>query len=286
MDDTASSRYVFNQGDYALIIDRRARRYLIKLQHNQKYTTHLGTVMHNEIIGQAEGFRFATASGHVLLAVKPTLADFTKRMPRIATPVYPKDFGTILVIGDIFPGAKVLEAGTGSGAVTAILARAVGPTGQVISYDVRQDMQDKARKNLDSILPNVGNVTFKIGDVYEGIEETELDRIVLDLPDPYLVVPHAAPAMVPGGIILSFVPTVLQIHDFTRALQDSDAFGLVETIETLMRPWAVAGRAIRPSLRMVGHTGFITTARRCAPRLRLPEEGPAIPEEDVVVEVT
>ncbi|MBM3935419.1 MAG: tRNA (adenine-N1)-methyltransferase [SAR202 cluster bacterium] len=264
--------HTFQEGDYALVIDRRQRRYMFKLIPRQKYSTHLGIVPHDELIGKEEGYRFATSAGHVLLAVKPTLADFTKRMPRIATPVYPKDMGTILVLGDIFPGARVLEAGTGSGAVTAVLARAVGDTGKVITYDVRQDMQDKAKKNLASIMPNATQVTFKIGDVYEGIEESSLDRIVLDLPDPLKVVPHAAKALVPGGIILSFVPTVLQVHDFTHALQDSDAFGMVETVETLMRPWAVAGRAIRPSLRMVGHTGFITTARRVAPRLRLPEE--------------
>ena len=189
------------------------------------------------------------------------MADFTRAMPRIATVVYPKDIGAILVHGDIFPGARVLEGGTGSGAVTIALLRAVGERGEVISYDLRSDMIERAMANVEARFTDTSNLTVKRGDVYEGFEEKRLDRIVLDLPEPWRVVPHASDALAPGGILLSFVPTVLQVHELTRALRAQRTFHLVETVEVLVRPWSVSGRSVRPSHRMVGHTGFITTAR-------------------------
>lgn len=263
---TQNPRYVFREGDQALIIDRRGRRYLIKLHSADKYHTHLGNFAHSTVIGQEEGARVTTSSGHMLLVVKPTMADFTRQMPRIATVVYPKDLGAILIFGDIFPGATVLEAGSGSGAVTIALARAVGDEGQIISYDLREDMIKRARANADTLLPNTSHVTFKLGDVYQGLEENELDRIILDLPEPWHVVPHAAEALVPGGVFLSFLPTVMQVHDLTQTLRSQGTFDIIETVEILLRPWSVTSRSIRPAQRMVGHTGFITTARRCSRR--------------------
>ncbi len=266
MAETQSPRYVFAEGDQALIIDRRGRRYLIQLRSSDTYHTHLGNFAHGSLIGEEEGTRVTTSSGHVLLAVKPTMADFTRQMPRIATVVYPKDLGAILTFGDIFPGATVLEAGSGSGAVTIALARAVGDAGRIISYDIREDMIERARANVEAILPNASHVTFKIGDVYEALEDKDLDRIVLDLPEPWHVVPHAAEALVPGGVLLSFLPTVLQIRDLTQALRAEGSFDIIESLEVLLRPWSVGSRSVRPAQRMVGHTGFITTARRCSRR--------------------
>ena len=200
-----------------------------------------------------------------MLAVKPTMAEFARQMPRIATPVYPKDLGAIITYGDIFPGARVLEAGTGSGAVTIALTRAVGESGEVISYDIRPDMIERARENVNDIVPDHSHLTIKQGDVYQGFEEEALDRIVLDLPEPWLVVPHASRTLVPGGILVSFLPTVLQFHDLTKALRGDKSFDMIETMEVLMRPWSVGGRSVRPAQRMVSHTGFITTARKCLP---------------------
>ena len=259
-------RYVFEEGDHALVVDRRGRRYFMRLEANGKYNSHLGHFRHDVLFGQNEGARVETSKGHWLLAVKPTMADFTREMPRIATIVYPKDLGAVIVYGDLFPGARVLEAGSGSGALTMAIARAVGRDGMVVSYDVRDDMTERARENVDAMLDDHSWVTFKKGDVYEGFEETELDRVVLDLPEPWHVVPHALRALVPGGIFLAFVPTVVQFHEVTRALKSERSFELIETVEVLMRPWEVAGRSVRPSHRMVGHTGFITTARKCDPR--------------------
>ena len=267
MPDAESPRYVFRGGDHALLVDRRGRRYLLKLDPAATFHTHLGNFAHEALIGAQEGERVTTSTGHVLLAVKPTMADFTRLMPRIATVVYPKDLGAIIVYGDIFPGARVLEAGTGSGAVTIALSRAVGERGQVISYDIRPDMIQRALENIEAMSLDTSRICIKQGDVYEGFVEQDLDRIVLDLPEPWQVVSHASKALVPGGVFLSFLPTVLQIHDLSQALEADGSFDMIETAEILMRPWSVGRRSVRPAHRMVGHTGFITTARKCSPRL-------------------
>ncbi len=265
MPGSESRRYVFRAGEHALILDRRGRTYLVKLTPGETFHSHLGGLAHDALISQNEGARVATSRGHLLLAVKPTMADFSRLMPRVATVVYPKDLGAIITLGDIFPGATVLEAGAGSGAVTIALTRAVGETGRVLSYDLRQDMIDRATANVATILPDHSQLTIRLGDVYKGIEERGLDRIVLDLPEPWHVVPHASRALVPGGIFLSFLPTVLQVHDLTLALREERTFDLIETVEVLLRPWSVGTRSVRPAQRMVAHTGFITTARLCSP---------------------
>ena len=266
MDKPQDPRYIFREGDHALLNDRKGRRYLVHLRSEGRFESHIGVFPHADLIGQEEGTWLASATGHRLLAMKPTLADFSLLMPRIATVVYPKDLAAILLHGDIFPGARVLEAGAGSGAVTMALLRAVGEHGSVFAYDVRADMIERALANVTAILPGHSNLTLKLGDVYEGFEEDRLDRVVLDLPEPWRVVSHASERMVPGGIFLSFLPTVLQVHELTQALRNQRTFDLTETFEVLTRDWSVSGRSVRPSHRMVGHTGFITTARRCSPR--------------------
>ena len=276
MSETDTPRYVFREGDQALMIDRRGRRYLVKLDSSKTFHSHLGGLPHADLIGQNEGARFTTSKGHVMLALKPTMADFTRQMPRIATVIYPKDLGAIMTFGDIFPGARVLEAGTGSGALTIALTRAVGERGRVISYDLRADMIERATANVDTMMPDHSWLAIKRGDVYQGFEENGLDRVVLDLPEPWQVVPHASTALVPGGIFLSFLPTVLQLHDLGQALRAEKTFDMIESMEVLLRPWSVGGRSVRPAQRMVSHTGFITTARRCEPH----ESGPTAEADD------
>lgn len=266
IEDFADSIHIFKDGEYALLVDKRGRRYLKKLKSSYKFESHMGAFPYDELIGKEYGAWMTTNKGHQLIAVKPTMADFTVDMPRIATVGYPKDAGTILVYGDIFPGARVLEAGCGSGSVTMTLLRAVGEHGEVISYDVRDDMIKRASENVRAMLPDATNITFKNGDVYEGFEEDNLDRIFLDLPEPWQVVPHASESLVPGGIFISFLPTVLQVHELANALREYRTFEMVETMEIIMRPWSVSGRSVRPSHRATGHTGFITVARKCASR--------------------
>jgi tRNA (adenine57-N1/adenine58-N1)-methyltransferase len=266
MTDETYREHVFKEDEHVLFVDRRGRKYLVKLKASARFDSHIGAIQHDDVIGLPEGSWITTARGHILLAVKPSMVDFVLNMPRIATVVYPKDLGAILVYGDIFPGARVLEAGAGSGALTTALLRAVGSSGSVVSYDVRQDMIDRATENVSAIVSDHSNLSIKLGDVYEGIEERELDRIVLDLPEPWQVVPHASTSLVPGGIFLSFLPTVLQVHELSQALRTQKTFEMIETMEIMMRPWSVANRSVRPEHRMVAHTGFITTARKCAPR--------------------
>lgn len=241
------------------------------LEDGKRFNSHTGHFPHEDIVGLPEGSWITTSRGHLLLAVRPTMGDYTRLMPRTATVVYPKDLGTIIVNGDIAPGATVVEAGCGSGAVTLALMRAVGPEGFVYSYDVREDMVARAMENVRAVAGDMSNVSIQLGDVSEALDVRAksgdlVDRIVLDLPEPWEVVPHAPDALVPGGVFLSFLPTVLQIRDLSEALRLSGRFALIETTESLVRSWVVANRSVRPDHRMVGHTGFITTARLSQPR--------------------
>ena len=266
MEESRENDRIFEEGEFVLLRDRRGRRYLVTLKAGGQFDSHLGAASHDDVIGKPEGLWLSTASGHTLLVVRPTLADYILEMPRIATVSYPKDIGVILVQGDIFPGARVLEAGTGSGGLTMALLRAVGSEGHVTSYDTRDDMTNRATQNIEAQMPGVQNLSLKSGDVYEGFTETGLDRIILDLAEPWHVIPHASEALVNGGTMLCFVPTVLQIHQLVMALKDYGTFDFIETTETLNRAWHVGARSIRPEHRMVGHTGFIISARRCMPR--------------------
>ena len=280
MTENAPARgHVFREADYCLLIDRRDRQYLVRLKPGNRFESHIGSCDLTELIGQPAGTWIETAKGHWMIAFMPTLADLTLRMPRIATVMYPKDLGAMLVSADIFSGARVVEAGAGSGATTMSLLRAVGPSGEVISYDIRQDMLDQALANVEKEYLAHDNLTLKQGDVYQGFDETEVDRVVLDLPEPWQVVPHASEKLVPGGILFSFLPTVLQVHELSQALRAQRTFQLIETLEVIMRPWSVGGRSVRPSHRMIGHTGFITTARKCSPHpeddARQPHDSPA-----------
>ena len=248
---------------------------MLTLSADESFHTHLGIARHADIIGREVGARIETNTGRVLLALRPTLADYVLEMPHPTQVVYPKDLGAIIMHGDVFPGARVLEAGLGSGALTMALLRAVGGQGSVVSYEARQDLVEKAKANIDALIPGAPNLEVKVRDVYQAIEEPELDRIVLDVPEPWHVIPEAARVLAPGGIFLSYLPTVLQIHELQAALSAHPNFELMETVEVLERPWSVTQRSVRPMHRMVAHTGFITTARKCAAKETPDEEPPA-----------
>jgi tRNA (adenine57-N1/adenine58-N1)-methyltransferase catalytic subunit len=223
-----------------------------------------GKVAHDDLMGRDEGGMIRSTRGERFLVVRPTMAEFILEMPRGAQVVYPKDLGAILIGADLFPGARVLEAGTGSGALTMALVRAVGPAGRVVSYDVREEFARTAERNIDRFLGPTESLALRRHDIYEGVapEDLPLDRIILDVPEPWRVVPHASQALSPGGIFLAYVPTVPQAVETTDALRASGTFALTETVEVLLRPWNIEGRSVRPAHRMVGHTGFLVTARR------------------------
>ncbi len=247
-----------------LLIDRKERRYLIWLQVGAALDLRGGRVAHDDLIGQPDGTAVETSRGERLLAVRPTLADYVLAMPRGAQVIYPKDLALILMLADIYPGAAVVEAGTGSGALTMALVRAAGPAGRVCSYEVREEFMRVAARNIRRYLGETPTLMLRQHDITTGIPDAPADRVVLDLPEPWRVLEPAIGALRPGGILLSYLPTTVQVQQTVEALRLSRAFALLETVEALVRPWHVEGQSVRPAHRMVAHTGFLITARRLA----------------------
>jgi tRNA (adenine57-N1/adenine58-N1)-methyltransferase len=255
-------------GERVLLVDRKDRRYLVTLHPGRSFQSHAGVVEHDDVIGRCEGEQVeahqrdgrVTSSAHYLV-LRPTLADVVIGMPRGAQVIYPKDLGAILIAADIFPGARVLEAGVGSGALSMAMLRA----GAVITgYELRADFAERARANVAAFLGADQPYAVHERDVYEGIDAEGLDRVVLDLAEPWQVVNHAVKALAFGGIFLAYLPTINQTAELRGALERS-GFAMAETFEILRRTWHIEGRSVRPDHRMVAHTGFITTARLLAP---------------------
>jgi tRNA (adenine57-N1/adenine58-N1)-methyltransferase len=254
----------FSPGDRVLLVDTKRRRHLVTLTEGGEFHSHAGVLSHDDLLGRDEGITVRTTRGARLIAVRPRLADYVVKMPRGAQVIYPKDLGPILILADVFPGARVLESGVGSGALTMTLLRAVGSHGHVTGYELRADFAERARRNVEGLLGPDLPLTLAVRDVYEGIEEEGLDRVLLDLPEPWRVVKHAEAALAPGGILFAYLPTIGQVARLRDELAGS-AFGMAETVEVLQRPWHVDGQSVRPDHRMVAHTGFLTAARLLAP---------------------
>lgn len=251
----------FAEGERALLLDDKDRRYLVTLKAGAQFHTHKGYLSHDDIIGEPPGTRVKTTTGTTFIAVRPSLTDFVLKMPRGAQVIYPKDIAQILMNADIFPGAEVLEAGTGSGALTIGMLRAIGPAGRLITVDRREEFHEKAKENIVAFTGSMpAHLDMRVGDVVE-IDPGPVDRIVLDLPEPWRVIPMTRKFLRPGGIFCSYVPSIVQVSQTTEALVQAGGFIEVTTTETLVRSWHVEGTAVRPDHRMVAHTGFITTAR-------------------------
>jgi len=248
-------------GERVLLVDAKERRYLVKMTPGAQFHTHAGIVDHDLVIGRDEGLFVTANNGRHFLVLRPTLADVVVKMPRGAQVIYPKDLGAILMAADIGPGMRVLEAGVGSGALSMTVLRAGA---SIIGYELRQDFADRARENVVAMLGEHIDYTIEIRDVTEGIDERGLDRILLDMPEPWKVVAHAETALRPGGIFLAYLPTINQTWQL-RAELERRGFGLAETTEILRRTWHIEDRSVRPDHRMVAHTGFLTTARRLIP---------------------
>jgi tRNA (adenine57-N1/adenine58-N1)-methyltransferase catalytic subunit len=249
----------FADGEHVLLVDRKKRRYMVRLRAGGEFHTHAGVLPHDLLIGADEGDELRSSRGATFLAVRPTFAEIVLKMPRGAQVIYPKDLGPILLLADVFPGARVLESGVGSGALSMALLRA----GAVVTgYELREDFAARAIANVAAYAGEeaLTRYTVELRDAYEGIDEQDLDRVVLDLPEPWQVVPHAAGALHPGGIILAYTPSITQVMQFRESLEPA-GFGMAETIEVLHRSWHVEGVAVRPDHRMVAHTGFLTHAR-------------------------
>lgn len=254
----------FRSGDLVLLVDRKGRHYLCDLMSGSEFHSHAGVLRHDEIIGRLPGSSVRSASGFTFRALHPTLADYVLKMKRGAQVIYPKDTAAIISLADVFPGACVVEAGIGSGALTMALLRAVGSSGHVTSYEIREDHARHAVKNIDRFMPKVPNHTLRMGDIATELAERDVDRIVLDLPEPWGVVPVATKALRPGGMMLTYLPTVPQVQQTVDALM-TGGFGLIETVEVLHRTWKIDGASVRPDHRMVAHTGFLTVGRLLRP---------------------
>jgi len=246
-----------------LFIDRKGRRYLKILERGRKITIR-GEIRADELWGRDEGSRVKLSSGEPFLVLRPTYADLIPLLPRAAQVIYPKDTGPMLVWGDVFPGATVIEGGVGAGAFTIALLRAVGPHGRVISYELREDFAARARRNVATFFGDAPNWELKLRDLYQGFDETGVDRIFVDLPEPGRALDIVARALRPGGVFVSYVPTALQLKEVVESLQQHPLFAEIESFETLLRNWHVKGMSVRPVHRMVAHSAFIIVARRLA----------------------
>ena len=249
----------FAEGDQVLLVDAKKRRYLVTLTAGGEFHTHAGVVAHDDVLGRPEGLTVRSSRGASMVALRPTLAEFVLKMPRGAQVIYPKDLGPILMLADVFPGARVLESGVGSGALSMTLVRA----GAIVrGYEIREDFARRATRNVATFLGEEALERYVVEqrDVYEGIDETDLDRVLLDLPEPWRAVKHAARAMHPGGVLVAYTPQITQVVQLREELE-AQGFGMLETIEVLNRGWHIEGQSVRPDHRMVAHTGFLTSAR-------------------------
>ncbi len=253
----------FRAGDRVQLTDPKGRHYTVVLESGSTYHTHRGALDHDKLIGQPEGSVVTSAAGTSYLALRPLLPDYVLSMPRGAQVIYPKDAAQIVMWGDVFPGARVLEAGAGSGALTCSLLRAVGESGTVTSYEIRDDHAVHAVRNVERFFGSAPpNWTLHVADLAE--HTGEVDRVILDMVAPWEVLPTVTANLVPGGVLVVYVATVTQLSKITEALREQQNWTEPEAWETLMRPWHVVGLAVRPEHRMVGHTAFLLTARRLA----------------------
>lgn len=246
-------------GEHVVLIDNRQRRYLIELAPGGEFHSHSGVIAHDEIIGSPEGSEYRTGSNARFVALRPTINDHVLKMPRGAQVIYPKDLGPMLILADISPGHRVFESGVGSGALSTVLLRA----GAVVTgYEIREDFAETAVSNVEMFLGTEILTAYevKLRDAYEEHDDSGFDRAVLDLPEPWQVVPHLERSLRLGGILVAYNPSITQVQALRKRLAKGP-WALIETVEVLNRTWHVEGNSVRPDHRMVAHTGFLTHAR-------------------------
>lgn len=257
---------IFEEEDLALLIDSKGRKYLVSLKKDATFSFHKGYVQFNDIIGKNDGVRVCSSMGEKLYVFKPTLEEYILKMKRGAQIIYPKDISRIIALLDIFPGAKVFEAGTGSGALTLYLLRAVGEKGKIVSYEKRKDFHETAKVNIEKFMKNksYGELILENKDISEGIDEKDFDRAILDLTEPWLFLDKVIDALNPGGIIGCYLTTVLQIYSLMEEFDKKfyERLYKIGIFEILERKWEKEGLSLRPALRMVAHTGFIVVFRK------------------------
>lgn len=259
-----SPRSLLQAGDSVLFIDRKEREYLRTLQAGGRLSLRGGQLLADAIIGLPEGSLIRTPHNEPFWVFRPGYAHLIPNLPRRAQVIYPKDVGPVLLWGDIFPGAAVLEVGVGPGALSIALLRAIGPSGTLTTVEARQDFCDMARENVERFFGPAPNWTLTHGDAYEKIDAPEVDRVVIDVPEPWRVIPHATLVLRPGGVLVGYSPSTVQVKTLVDELRASACFTAVEVMENLLRFWHVKDLSVRPQHRMVAHTGFLMVARRTA----------------------
>lgn len=269
-------RACFAPGERVQLTDAKGRLHTITLEPGRDFHTHAGRLAHDEVIGRPDGSVVSNSAGVEYLALRPLLADYVMSMPRGAAVIYPKDAAQIITMADIFPGACVVEAGVGSGALSMSLLRAVGDAGQLVSFERRADFAEIAKSNARAFFGRVHPAwTVVVGDLAERLPETvasaSVDRVVLDMLAPWECLDAAAGALIPGGVLICYVATTTQLSRVAEAVREQGGFTEPYAWESLVRGWHVEGLAVRPQHRMHGHTGFLLTTRRLAPGVAPPK---------------
>lgn len=263
------------EGQWVRLTDAKGRRHNFELVAGKRFFSNKGHVEHDDLIGRDEGFTVTASSGAEYMVFRPLLSEFVVSMPRGAAVVYPKDAAQIVALADIFPGARVVEAGVGSGALTCSLLRAVGPYGQLTSFERREEFADVARKNVSQFFgQQPATWSLELGDLQEQLPARGLraDRIILDMLAPWECVDAVADALYPGGVVCGYIATTTQMSRFVETLRAHGGFTEPQAWESLVRDWHVEGLAVRPGHKMIGHTAFLVTARRLAPGERPPRK--------------
>ena len=267
---------IFEIGDRVQLTGPKGRMNTLTLTEDGKWGSHKGEIQHSQLIGIPEGSVVKNSAGIEYLAMKPLLSDFVLSMPRGANIIYPKDAGQIIAQGDIYPGARVVEAGVGSGGLSSYLLRAIGDTGELMSFEKREDFSEIARSNVIAELgKDPTNWKIQVGSLEQELPKLEksgeIDRVVLDMLAPWNCIDAVSEALRPGGVLIVYVATVTQLSRVTQAIEAHAGYTQPQAQETMVRGWHVEGLAVRPQHRMIGHTGFLLFARRLAPNTELPE---------------
>jgi tRNA (adenine57-N1/adenine58-N1)-methyltransferase len=291
-DKPRKHRGPFVAGERVQLTGPKGRLNTITLVQGSRFGTHRGDIMHDEIIGKPDGSVIANQSGVEYLAFRPLLTDFVLSMPRGAAIVYPKDAASIVTMGDIFPGAKVVEAGVGSGALSMYLLRAIGSDGHLTSFERREEFAEIAQANVSTHFGmRPSNWDVRIGslevELANHVEPGSIDRVVLDMLAPWECIEQVSTALAPGGVLICYVATVTQLSRVAEEIRSSEQYADPEAFESLVRGWHLQGLAVRPEHRMGGHTGFLLTARRLAPGTKLPSfskrNKPEFDDEDIAI---
>jgi len=270
----------FSEGDRIQLTDPKGKMYTFTITPGKEWHTHKGWIVHNDLIGLPEGSVVSTSAGLKFTAFKPLLGDFVLSMPRGATIVYPKDAAMIVGVADVFPGAKVIEAGVGSGALSISLLRAIGAEGKLSSFERREDFAEIARENVRTYFGELPpQWSLSVGSVQESTTDKKYDRVILDMLAPWECISFASEVLRSGGVFLAYVATTTQLSATAEALKENGSFTEPLSSETIVRDWHHEGLAVRPMQRMIGHTGFLIVSRRMAPgvevlaRRRRPSKG-------------